>query len=299
MAKLSVIIPARNEIYLQKTIDEVLNKATGEVEVIVVLDGYWPVPPLKEDPRLIVVHRESKGMRASINAGVAVSRGEFIMKLDAHCIVAEGFDETLKADCDKDWLVIPRRYSLETVDEPWGLRLHRPFVDYEYLTWPWDKNIVKFGLVGRVWDARIANRINLLLDENMTFQGSCWFIPKEFFLRRIGSLSDEGYGGFVAEAQELGFKVWLGGGKVITNKKTWYAHLWKGQGYRDNYRFMYGITYTRISNKEWKAGNRYNVFYWMQNKWEFRIHDFEWLIDKFSPVPTWPKDKSVWMPESS
>jgi glycosyltransferase involved in cell wall biosynthesis len=297
--KVSVIIPARNEIYLQKTIDEVLQKSTGEIEVIVILDGYWPDPPLLDNPRQIVVHRDSKGMRASINAGVDIATGKYIMKLDAHCMLSEGYDEILKADCDKDWIVIPRRFSLETETEEWGIRWHRPFTDYEYLTWPWEKSVVKFGLVGRVWDSRTADRINIPIDENLSFQGSCWFTHKEFFKRRIGFMSDDGYGTFVAEAQELGFKAWLGGGKVMTNKKCWYAHLWKGAPYREQYKKLYGVQYTRISNTEWKKGNRYNVFYWMQDKWEPRIHDFEWLIDKFSPVPTWPKDKSTWMPENS
>jgi glycosyltransferase involved in cell wall biosynthesis len=299
MSKLSIVIPARQELYLQQTVDDILKKAAGEIEVIVVLDGYWPDPPLKDNPRLIVVHREQRGMRASINAGIAIAKGEHIMKIDAHCMVSEGFDEALKADCDKDWIVIPRRYSLETDVVPWGIRWHRPFTDYEYLTWPWAKHVVKFGLIGRMWDSRTAERINLLLDETLTFQGSCWFVPKEFFLRRIGSLSDEGYGTFVAEAQELGFKTWLGGGKVMVNKKAWYAHLWKGQPYRDQYKAMYGVAYTRIGGTEWKRGNRYNVFYWMQNEWEKRIHDFEWLVDRFAPIPTWPEDKSTWMPESS
>ena len=75
MPILSVIIPARNELYLQKTIDGLLSNAAGDVEVIVILDGYWPDPDLKADPRLIVVHREKRGMRASINAGVDIARG--------------------------------------------------------------------------------------------------------------------------------------------------------------------------------------------------------------------------------
>lgn len=299
MSKVSVIIPARHEVYLSKTVDDILSKATGDIEVIVVLDGYWPDPPLKDDPRLIIIHRESRGMRASINAGVSIAKGEYIMKADAHCMFSQGFDETLKADCDKDWIVIPRRYSLETETEQWNIRWHRPFTDYEYLTWPWARNVVKFGLVGRMWDSRTIERVNLLLDETLTFQGSCWFVPKEFYINRIGMLSDEGYGSFVAEAQELGFKTWLGGGKVMVNKKAWYAHLWKGQPYRDQYKALYGVNYTRIGNAEWKRGNRYNIFYWMQNKWEGQIHNFEWLIDRFSPVPTWPEDKSAWMPETS
>ena len=41
---LSVIIPSRNEVFLQQTIDDVLRNAVGEIEVIAVLDGYWPEP---------------------------------------------------------------------------------------------------------------------------------------------------------------------------------------------------------------------------------------------------------------
>ena len=44
--KLSVIIPCHKDPYLQKTIDSLLENATGEIEVIAVLDGYWADPPL-------------------------------------------------------------------------------------------------------------------------------------------------------------------------------------------------------------------------------------------------------------
>lgn len=294
MAKVSIIIPSRNEIYLQKTIDELLSKASGDIEVIVILDGYWPKPPLKDDKRLVIVHRPPQGMRKSINDGVDIARGKYLMKIDAHCMFAPNYDEILKADCDRDWLVVPRRYSLETVTAEWDIRWHRPFVDYEYLTYPWSKRVKKFAMAGRPWDSRIYERVTKLIDENMTMQGSCWFMHREFFKRRIGELSEVGYGSFGAEAQEIGMKVWLGGGKIITNKKCWYAHLWKGKQYRDRYRELYGKRYSRIGRNEYKHCNRFSAYYWMNNKWEGRIHDFEWLIDRFSPVPTWPKDKSEW-----
>ena len=42
MPKTSVLIPARNEPYLVKTIEDVFQKAAGEIEVIAVLESYWP-----------------------------------------------------------------------------------------------------------------------------------------------------------------------------------------------------------------------------------------------------------------
>jgi len=288
MAKFSVIIPARNEIYLQKTIDDLLAKATGDVEVIAVLDGYWPVPELKEDPRLIVIHRDKQGMRASINAGMDISRGKYVMKLDAHCILAPGYDKALQEDFEDDWVVIPRRYSLEM--DTWDIRYHRPFVDYEYLGYPLHNRLVhksKTGIHAYVWDKRIEDRADQLIDENMTFQGSCWVVNKGYYLKRVGELHNEGYGTFIGEPQEVGLKYWLGGGKCIVNKKTWYSHLWKGTPYREEYKNRFGVAYTRMSFTELKEGNKFSADFWMNDRWIERIHDLRWLIERFSPVPTW------------
>ena len=56
MDKLSVIIPARNEVFLQKTIECVLAAAVEDIEVIAVCDGYWPDPPVLNHPSVILVH---------------------------------------------------------------------------------------------------------------------------------------------------------------------------------------------------------------------------------------------------
>jgi glycosyltransferase involved in cell wall biosynthesis len=303
MSKVTVIIPVRNELYLKQTVDDLFVKAVGDIQVVVILDGYWPRPEEmpKDDPRLVLVHRERQGMRAAINSAAAIAQSDYLMKLDAHCLLAQGFDETLAADCDKDWIVIPRRYSLEPDD--WTVRLHRPFVDYEYLSWPYrhdgrEIHGSKYGLNGMVWDERIAARIDRQIDETMTFQGSCWFTPREYFLNRIGPMDETGYGTFIGEAQELGLKSWLGGGKTIINKKTWYAHLWKGAPYRAKYKEIYGTGYSRIGFNERKEGNLYAVDYWLNDRWEKRVHNLEWLIDRFYPVPSWPEDKNEWIPSN-
>ena len=90
---LSVIIPSYKDPLLQKTIDSLLgNSELGkELEVIAVLDGYWPNPQLTDDPRLKILHLgKNRGMRGAINAGVAISRGEYIMRTDEHCVFGKG-----------------------------------------------------------------------------------------------------------------------------------------------------------------------------------------------------------------
>lgn len=281
MSKVSVIIPSRNERFLPHTVNDLLIKAAGDVEVIAVLDGYWPDPPLVEDRRLIQLHRgASMGMRAGINAAAAIARGDFLMKCDAHCMFAEGWDEALTADCDDDWVVVPRRRSLDA--ENWTIIEKTP-VDYEYLCFPYAQE--EPGIHGRIWRERAHERADILVDEDMSFQGSCWFTPTEHFRKRIGYLQEQGYGTFIGEPQEVGLKTWLGGGKQMRNKTTWYAHLHKGKQYGRGY---------FVGKGELSGGNAYSVDYWMNNRWSERIHDLDWLVERFWPVPSWPEDRSEW-----
>ena len=69
-------------------------------------------------------------------------------------------------------------------------------------------------------------------------------------------------------------------GKLMVNKKTWYAHLHQDgnkRGYPEN-------------KQETEKTYKWTADYWLQNSWEGRIHDFEWFINKFYPMPTWPEN---------
>jgi glycosyltransferase involved in cell wall biosynthesis len=275
--RISILIPARNEQYLSKTVEDIYAKATGDIEVIAILDGYWPTDTLGVDihPTLSVIHHDrSIGMRPSINEAVPYATGEFILKCDAHCMFAPGFDEVLKADCEEDWLVVPRRYGLDPVY--W--KRDDEARDAHYLSYPYHSNIHRPALRGQTWRTRAIEREDILIDDEMTSQGSCWLMRKAYF-ERFGGLDDLHYGPFVHEFQEIGNRTWLSGGRVVINKKTWYAHWYKreGQGYI-------------LSPRQSHAGIDYTVDFWMNNRWADRKYDFEWLIDKFWPVPGWPKD---------
>src|SRR5512139_2420851 len=75
----SVIIPTRSEPYLQKTVDDVLAKATGEIEVIVVMDGGEDAL-VTSDPRVSIInHHTPRGTRRSLNEAVAAARGDHIL----------------------------------------------------------------------------------------------------------------------------------------------------------------------------------------------------------------------------
>ncbi len=282
MAKVSVIVPSRNELFLPQTVADILVKATGDVEVIVVLDGYWPNPFPPQDPRVSYIHPgRPKGMRWGINAAAAVAKGEFLLKCDAHCLFGEGFDEILQADCEEADVVIPRRYSLNA--EEWALN-PKECIDYEYIFYPFTPGHEhEPGLHARPWYERGRARRDILIDEDMSFQGSCWFMRAEHFHKRLEGLSEVGYETFMGEPQEIGFKTQLGPwrGRVMRNKKTYYAHLHKGK--------TYGRMY-HMSQSERVLGNAYSFDFWWNNRWEKRVHNLSWLIEKFWPVPTWPEN---------
>lgn len=289
MSKVSVILPSREERFLAPTVKDILAKAAGDVEVIVNLDGYWPIPLLPADRRLILVHRgKARGMRAGINAAAVVATGEFLMKLDAHCLVDEGYDEKLKADCEDNWIVVPRRYALDADKGKWSRRRGRQPIDYQYLSYPDNQGDRGGpGLHGRTWDARNRDKDlkSVLIDDIMTAQGSCWFMHRAYY-HWLELEDEEHYGTFGSEFQEVGFKCWLSGGRIIRNKKTWYAHLHKGN--------KYGRGWPLGKSDADKAVAKANTWLHDKSGWAKRTLPFESMIRRFWPVPGWPKDASTW-----
>lgn len=291
MPAVSVIIPSRDARYLQPTIDDLLAKAKGDIEIIVVLDGYWPNPVLKTDPRVTIVHYgtifDNGGMRASINKGVAISRGKYIMKTDEHCLFDAGFDVKLAADCKENWVVIPRRYRLDAKN--WTIiEDSRPPIDYMFLAYPGLKpDDFEWGLHGREWKSRARERKDVLIDDTMSWQGSCWFTTRTYWDQLLEPLDINSYGPFTQEAQEIGNKVWLSGGRLVVNKTTWYAHYHKG---KEGKGLGFSNAQYRLHQANIKQGRRFCVDYWLNNRWPQRQYDFEWLIEKFWPVPTWPEN---------
>lgn len=290
---LTIIIPSKTEKFLRHTILDVLKNADGPIEIFPILDGYDVLEEERViDDRVKYVKLEPSPhsqKRQAMNLGVSLSKYKFVMSLDAHCMVAPGFDTVLKRDWQETWVMVPRRHRLDA--ENWCIQIQpdgRPPIDYEYLLYPLEirargprepKRDPNLGLHGFKWDARSIERKDIPIDENMTIQGSIWFMSKDWF-HEIDLMQIEGFTGWGNEGEEIAIKTWLYGGKVMTDKNTWYAHLHKGN--------KYGRMY-HISKQSIDRSNAYAYDFWMNHKWSKRKHDFDWLIDKFSP-PKWPSD---------
>jgi glycosyltransferase involved in cell wall biosynthesis len=292
---ISVIIPTDKDPYIYPTIKSLLDNAEGDVEVISVLDNFTPDPPIKENKRVRVIRvkSEQRGMRAAINTGIAAAKGEFIMKCDCHCLFAKGYDRVLSMNCAKNWLMIPRRYSLD--ENKWERINSRPVRDYHYLTFPTPTSGYGVCISNQDWLERAGQRSDSKydIDDTMTFQGSCWFANKNYFLEHVGFLDDraETYGTFADEPQEIGLKYWLGGGENKIIKTTWYAHLSKQPRH-----YKAGIFSGALKRDNTaKHGRTWSAKHWMNNEEPNMIYPLSWLVEKFWPVPTWPEDRKLWI----
>jgi len=278
---LSIIIPARTEKFLNRTIQEILDKATGEIEIFPVLDGY----ELKDehqldyepiiDPRVKYISIPNNGQRQkrmAINAAVSISKGEYIMWIDAHCAIAKGFDEVLCRDCEDDMVMVPRRYKMDPKKWDRAEWKDRPPIDYEYFMWQYLKK--KRRLAGYRWDDRSEKRKDIMIDNIFTCQGSLIFMTRKWF-DKMGFMKTEGYTGWGQEGEEVCLTTLLNGGRAVVNKNTWYAHLHKGQ--------MHGRMYKWTSVQQ---SYDYSFNYWVHENKDFFIK----LIEKNLPIPNFHSD---------
>ena len=272
---ISVIIPSRNERYLSTTIADIMNKFTGEYEIIVVLDtpSEYPLPPC--DDRLSYVYKynydkyRAPGIRDAINLGVLFSHGEYILKVDAHCGFDQDFDRILLQHCLVDEVMVARRYTLDI--ETWQPRPR--FVDYYYLSCPWTYPRGTMMMQSCPWITRteLMWQDSSVVDDLMCFQGSMWMMSRDHWDWLGGlEIGEEVY----AEHHEISMKTWLGGRRVVINKDTSYYHPRE-----------------RVSGYHMSMGQVYkdhdhSARYWTTNQWAYREHDFDWLIEKFWPLPT-------------
>lgn len=285
MIDLTVVIPNRNSPFCSKTIQDALDNAGCSVEVIVNVDEKWP-DPLIEDERVHYIHPPSPiGLREGVNNCVRLAKGKYILKSDDHNAFGKDFGKILiENHKENNWVQIPRRYALDAENWKREERNDDKYpVDYMYIDFPLKGKSHDDGMHGVPWKERRKVWKDYIhdIDETPSMQGSCYFMTKDYFVNGLKFLQTEGYGQFAQESQEIGFKTWLSGGALMVNKKTWYAHLHKGNRYGRFYKFPGGT----IEASNWSAEH------WLNNREPNMIHDFAWFIDeKFPNMPTWPSD---------
>jgi glycosyltransferase involved in cell wall biosynthesis len=296
---LSVLIPARRELWLRRTVDDVLAQARADTEIIVVLDGEPADPPLPDDPRVrVLAYLTPIGQRAATNAAAAISTADYLMKLDAHCALDEGFDVKLleaARQLGDDVTQIPAQWNLHVFD--WvcacGKRLYQgptpttcecgaPRWQRELVWKPRHRRLTtawyfdtepKFGY----WAAAQKQQRESMCDV-MTSLGACWFMSRARFVE-LGGM-DEAAGSWGSFGIEVACKSWLSGGRHVVNRDTWFAHMFRTQG--GDFSFPYPIT----NSQQERARQRAREL-WFGNTWPGQTRPLLWLLEHFRPVPVW------------
>ncbi len=294
---LSILIPARNEMFLKQTIDDILENIEMDTEVIAVLDGQWPVEPIPQHERLnLILLPKSIGQRASTNMACKLSKAKYVMKVDAHCAFDKGFDRIMIEDMQDDWTMVPVMKNLHAFDwvcKVCGARRYQGPSDkckecggeeYKDVVWIAKKSpnstsyrfdtTLKFQYWGEYKKQQKGDLV-----ETMSLQGSCFMMTRERYWDL--NICDESWGSWGNQGTEVAIKSWLSGGRVIVNKKTWYAHMFRTQG--GDFGFPYAL-----SGKEVERARKCSRDLFLNDKWDKAVHPLSWLIDKFNP-PEWSK----------
>jgi len=293
MIDLSILIPARNEMFLARTIEDILGHMEGNTEIIAVMDGQWTEPPVQDHERVqLIYHSESIGQRAATNEAARLSSGKYLMKCDAHCAFDQGFDVKMIADMQPDWTMVPVMRNLHAFDWvcPGGHRRYQgPSGICTECGQPTERDVVWIAkknpqstsyrfdkdLHFQYWREYKEHQKGDLV-ESMSLQGSCFMVTREKYFEL--DLCDEAHGSWGQQGTEVACKTWLSGGRVVVSKKTWYAHLFRTQG--GDFGFPY-------PNPGIGKAREYSRDLWLNNKWDKAIHPLSWLIERFAPVPDW------------
>ena len=299
MTDLSVLIPSRNEEFLNQTIADILAHAETDVEVIVTLDGQWPVVPVPDNERVaLIYHPESVGQRAATNDAARMARGRYVMKCDAHCAFDQGFDRIMLEDMagHDDWTMVPVMRNLHVFDWvcPNGHRRYQgPSGPCRTCGEPTTKDIVWIAKQSpqsrsycfdsephfqyfREFSKRPEGKGDVT--ETMSLQGSCFLLTRDKYWDL--DICGEEFGSWGSQGIEVACKTWLSGGRCVVNQRTWYAHCFRTQG--GDFGFPYHLGGRQVEHAKRTARN---VFF--ENKWSRQIHPISWLVEKFWPVPGW------------
>lgn len=298
--KLSVLLPSRNEEFLSRTVQDLIEHKRDDTEILVGLDGQWDNPKLPEHEDVTYFYvPESIGQRSMTKRLAKLSKATYLMKLDAHCAVAQDFDtEMLKAFkiTGDNVVMIPTMRNLHVFD--WvcscGERKYQDKGDKCSCGKTMTKDIV--------WIAKKRPESNSFmfdsephfqyfneytkrepyltdlktgLTESMSIQGSCFMLTKEKYLGL--DIDDESFGSWGQQGIEVACKFWLSGGRVIVNHKTWYAHCFRTKS-ENNFGFPYPISSEQVKHARQKSKELF-----FDNKWDKQIYPLSWLVENFDP----------------
>jgi hypothetical protein len=310
---LSILIPSRNEMFLARTIQDILEHIEADTEVIALLDGQWAKPPIPQNERVNVIYvADPVGQRAATNLACKISKAKYVMKVDAHCAFDQGFDRKMIeafGQTGEDVTMVPTMRNLWAFD--WkcykcGWTKYQGPTPTECPNCK-DRSKVRHKMM---WIGKERPQSNSYsfdaephfqyfndycrrpeykkdlekngITETMSLQGSCFMCTREKYWD--WELSDEKLGNWGNQGIELACKTWLSGGRLLVNHNTWYAHMFRTQG------GDFGFPYPQSGHDVAKTKQKVKDLFWL-NQWPKQKLSLSWLVEKFWPVPGWTQEQ--------
>jgi len=314
MKDLSILIPARKEIFLKRTIEDILENIEMDTEIIIVLDGEWSEPALDQHDRVNVIYvNKAIGQRAATNFACRLSRAKYVMKLDAHCAFDKGFDRKMIEmfkEVGDNVTMLPVMRNLWAFD--WkcfkcGFKVYQanrsqtencqdcgaaPKYIKRKMIWKAKRNPQSTSYCFNAtpqfkyfedWKHRpqyIKDKSEKRYTETMSIQGSCFMLTRKKYWEL--NICDEEFGSWGNQGIEVACKTWLTGGRVLVNHNTWYGHLFRTNG---NLKFPWPVSGREQAKT--KARVRKAIY---SGKIKNQKYPVSWLVKKFWPVPGWTQN---------
>lgn len=309
---LSILIPARNEMFVSNTVEDILKNKRGNTEVIVGLDGAWAEPGIADHQDVKIVYvSESLGQRGMTNALARLSNAKYVAKADAHCAFDEGFDVKLMKAMEghDDWTVVPIMRNLHAFD--WKC-MKCGKKTYQGPTPGTRNGITKCDDCGNtdystfkrkvIWYPKPSPQSRSYcfdpephfqyfkefskrpegqgdITPTMSLQGSFFMLTREKYWE-LKISDEEAFGSWGSQGIEVACKTWLTGGQVMCVQTTWYAHMFRTQG--GDFSFPYPQKQSQVNEAKAKAKEMF-----FEGTVPHQIHPISWLVEKFWPVHGW------------
>lgn len=234
----SVIISDLFERRLPETVENLKATADGPIEIIVKEDG------------------DGAGMRRCLNEAAQEAQGEYLFKIDGHCIMSPHWDTLMKQTCaNPNDMVVARIRGIN--DSTWSLN----GVSFSFVTVNPDLTIIKSGdfddigsRVAKIYEATTPGGLPLDVAETMASIGCAWLIPRTRFFELGQNWEQLGRWGNLGV--EWALKVWLSGGRTLVHRDVTCGHLFRRQslagneGYQQEARQYLGETFVQMKGPQ-------------------------------------------------
>jgi hypothetical protein len=207
--KTSVIICARNEKYLNRTIQSLIKNSTGEIEILVGIDG-CDYDVMNDNIITVLKYNRHMGRRYTSNQLVKLSTGKYLFEIDAHCNVSYGWDTKLKCVCDEKTIV---GCAVDSINEESWERNGNLWIGgkiNQEIRWEWDKI-----------DPEEYEKI----EESNSFNSCGWMIKRDYFDLLNGH--DEDLGEWGGENIEWTLKNKMNRGNIKIRTDVVVSHLFR------------------------------------------------------------------------